>query len=94
MYLDGGIADRSGLQGMPEGKRVLFHHLSSRSPWRRRNSSALQIPERPGMNTLVLDRIPRVSPFKLEIGKVVFEQVCQSARQALDRPMVDGIVRL
>src|SRR5205814_429216 len=31
--LDGGIADRPGLDGMPRGERVLFHHLASRSPW-------------------------------------------------------------
>src|SRR5688500_9666487 len=34
-YLDGGILDRPGLEGMPTTeKRVLFHHISSKSPWR------------------------------------------------------------
>ena len=36
LYLDGGILDRPGLAGAGHGERVLFHHLTSRSPWRRR----------------------------------------------------------
>jgi NTE family protein len=39
-YLDGGILDRPGIEGMPESEeRVLFHHIASRSPWRRVTAS-------------------------------------------------------
>ncbi len=34
LYWDGGILNRPGLQGMPAGERVLYHHIVSRSPWR------------------------------------------------------------
>src|SRR6202000_2209062 len=33
-YWDGGILDRPGLAGIGAGERVLFHHISSKSPWR------------------------------------------------------------
>ncbi|MEO8874044.1 MAG: patatin-like phospholipase family protein, partial [Polyangiaceae bacterium] len=42
-YWDGGVKDRPGLVGMPEGDRVLFHHIASRSPWRKVDSEALKI---------------------------------------------------
>ncbi len=40
LYLDGGVLDRPGLAGAPDGGRVLYHHLTSRSPWRRRGHGA------------------------------------------------------
>lgn len=90
--LDGGILDRPGLLGVPAGERVLYHHLSSRSPWRRHES--LAIPRRPEMTSLVLDDLPRVGPFKLELGERAFESAWRHARRALDRPIRDAIVRV
>src|SRR4051812_11172814 len=49
IFVDGGLTDRSGLAGMPANERVLFHHLSSRSPWRSRESPSMKIPKRQGM---------------------------------------------
>lgn len=72
--LDGGIVDRAGLYGMPEVgastpyRRVLHHHLTSRSPWRRRGGAASQRPRRPDVLSLELAGLPRVSPFALERG--------------------------
>ena len=36
LYADGGVLDRHGLAGAAGDARVLYHHLTSRSPWRRR----------------------------------------------------------
>lgn len=94
-YADGGILDRPGLAGMPAGERVLYHHLSSRSPWRRRGSPALQVPERNGLVGLVLDGLPRANPFKLDAGRRAFHAAAESTRRALELPVQDGgVVRL
>lgn len=85
-YLDGGIADRPGLLGAPAG-RVLFHHLASRSPWRRPGATSLAIPEREGLVALVLGRLPRLGPFRLEDGVHAYTLARARARRALDEPV-------
>lgn len=91
-YLDGGIRDRPGLDGMPrEEKRVLFHHIASRSPWRTRQGAA--IPKRDGMVTLVLEDLPRSGPFRLDEGRRAYRVAREATKRALDRPIPpDGIV--
>lgn len=83
--VDGGVADRPGLVGMPRDERVLFHHLTSRSPWR--TESSMAIPSRPGMVTLAIDDLPRVGPFRLEQGPRAFEAARKATRVALDRTL-------
>ncbi len=83
--LDGGILDRAGLTGMPDGERVLHHHLASRSPWRRKNSPALDAPSRPGLTALVIRDLPRVGPFRLEQGIKAFDAARKAAESALGR---------
>ncbi len=92
--LDGGIADRPGLLGMPEGERVFYHHLAARSPWRRRSSPALAVPKNKGLTALVIDALPRVGPFRLEMGARAFEAARRSTKAALERPIEEGVVRL
>jgi NTE family protein len=94
--LDGGIADRPGLHGLPDdGARVLHHHLASRSPWRGARSMA--VPARRGLLALVLRHLPRVGPFRLEEGPRAFAAARRAAREALDRPAdrdalwIDGV---
>ena len=89
--LDGGILDRAGLTGMPEGERVLHHHLASRSPWRRRNSASLDAPSRPGLTALVIHELPRVGPFRLEQGVRAFDAARRAARDALGRRVSDVV---
>jgi len=89
-YWDGGILDRPGLAGFAGADRVLFHHIHSRSPWRR----TLAIPRRPGMVTLVLDQLPRSGPFKLDAGRRALALAREATRRALAAPIVDGVVRL
>ncbi|MEZ4259866.1 MAG: patatin-like phospholipase family protein [Polyangiaceae bacterium] len=91
-YLDGGVADRPGLAGMPpDAPRVLFHHIASRSPWRRTPPAP---PTRPGMLTVVLDDLPRSGPFKLDQGRRALEIARDKALVALDRPVTDGVLRV
>ena len=87
LFLDGGIADRPGLQGVPFEERIFFHHLASRSPWRRRQSPALRLPQRPHLAALILHNLPRVSPFRLERGQIAYERAYQAAHTALDQPI-------
>ncbi|MBI5524740.1 MAG: patatin-like phospholipase family protein [Deltaproteobacteria bacterium] len=93
-YLDGGVVDRHGLAGIPDGARLLYHHLASRSPWRRKNSPALMLPERPETVSLVIEGLPRSGPFRLENGTRAYALARAAARRALDEPIVDGVVRV
>ncbi len=43
--LDGGVADRQGICGVKDKERLFYHHLASKSPWRKKNSKALQLPK-------------------------------------------------
>jgi NTE family protein len=87
--LDGGVADRPGLLGMPSNERVLFHHLTSRSPWR--TASSMTVPTRAGMVTLAIDGLPRLGPFRLEEGPRAFMHARKATRMALDRPVTDVV---
>ncbi len=93
-YLDGGLLDRPGLAYIPSGERVLYHHLSSRSPWRRAKSPALRVPERVGMASLIIDGLPRVGPFRLRQGRHAYDAARRGARASLDRRLERGSLRL
>lgn len=92
LLLDGGIRDRPGIEGLPRGERVLFHHLASRSPWRR--SSELAIPRREGLVALVVEGLPRSGPDDLAAGKRAMALAREAARRALDRRIDRDTVRL
>ena len=90
--LDGGVADRHGLAGAPSpttadpAPRLLYHHLTSRSPWRRAGSPALAVPERLGLVAVALHGLPRAGPFKLERGAEAMAQAAAGMRAALAQP--------
>lgn len=92
-YLDGGIADRAATNGLVPGRRVLHHHLVSRSPWRRPGDPSLAPPQREGLVALAIGSLPRVGPRRLAAGRVAFERAREATGVALDRPIVDGVVR-
>ncbi|MFK7988239.1 MAG: patatin-like phospholipase family protein [Sandaracinaceae bacterium] len=94
LLVDGGVADRPGIQGLAGVPRVLFHHLASRSPWRARDSEGLSIPRREGLVTLVIDPLPRSGPFKLERGREAFLAARRGTRTALAQPVVAEEVRV
>ena len=89
--VDGGVSDRPGLAGVPTGKRVLMHHLASRSPWRIHRPEP---PRRPNLVSLVVEDLPRVNPFRLERGKIAFEKARNATFRALKSPVVHGQVGL
>jgi NTE family protein len=89
-YWDGGILDRPGLAGVPDGERVLFHHIASKSPWR----TKLAVPRRPNMVTLVIEGLPRSGPFKLDAGRRALELAREATLRALDVRVVDGVVSI
>jgi NTE family protein len=88
--LDGGIADRPGHAGLPDGARVLFHHLPSKSPWRSREPAP---PERADMVTIALAGLPRLGPFRLGRGPEAFDRARDAARRALDAPFAPFVSR-
>jgi NTE family protein len=92
--VDGGVADRPGLAGMPHGTRVLFHHLASRSPWRRAGSAQMQIPARPGLVAVAIQGLPRVGPFRLHQGVRAFDAARRAMHEALDQPVNGDAVRV
>ncbi|HEY0192718.1 MAG TPA: patatin-like phospholipase family protein [Kofleriaceae bacterium] len=93
-YWDGGILDRPGLAGVIEADRVLFHHISARSPWRAPGAASLAIPRRAGMTTLVIDDLPRSGPFRLDAGRLALALAREATRRALETPVTDSVVRL
>ena len=90
-YWDGGILDRPGLDGVPPGTRVLFHHIASRSPWRRTEPRP---PTRAGMVTLVVDNLPRSGPYKLHTGRAALKVARAATERALAMPIADGVIRI
>ncbi len=94
LWLDGGVLDRPGLDGVPEGERVLHHHIVSRSPWRSTEDPALVPPKRAGLVALAIDGVPRTGPFRLSEGAKAFEAARRATERALDQPVRDGVVRL
>lgn len=90
-FVDGGVTDRAGLTGMPAGRRVFLHHLTSRSPWRK--SASMRVPRRDGLAALVVDGLPRVGPFRLEAGRRAFQAGRSAMKAALGRRIEDGVVR-
>ena len=87
LLVDGGVLDRPGLQGMPRGERVLFHHLASKSPWR----TSLEMPTRENMTTLVIEGLPRSGPFKIDNGRRAFAAAREATKRALGRPHMQTV---
>lgn len=91
--VDGGVADRPGLLGLEGEGRVFHHHLESRSPWRRfvaRSARAAEVRAKErhrDLVTLVVDGLPRVTPFRLERGARAMDVARDAMKAALDRPV-------
>ena len=92
--LDGGIADRACVRGLAPGERTLHHHLASRSPWRAKGAPSMDVPERDGLLALVVRGVPRVGPFRLEVGPQAFEIAYRGAREALGAKAHSGVVHV
>lgn len=69
LLLDGGVADRLGLCAIAPGERTMHHALRSNSPWRGLRPAPMdELSETPGRKVLVVDGLPKVSPFRLDAG--------------------------
>ncbi len=90
--LDGGIADRPGHAGLRarDPERVLFHHLASKSRWRRADPLP---PQRRGMVTVTFANLPRLGPFRLARGAEAFDRAREATKRALDEEVRDVIAR-
>ena len=93
LLYDGGIADRPGLAGVAPGARVFHHHLSSRSPWRRRRDPALEPPQREGLVSIVIRDLPRSGPTQLDAGVGAMELARERTHAALGGP-VSAVIQL
>jgi len=70
-----------------DGERVFYHHLGSRSPWRRRDDPGLKIPHRANLAALELIDIPRSGPSKMALGRQIVALARERTLQALTRPV-------
>ena len=84
-YLDGGIQDRPGLHAVQSGERVFYHHIVSRSPWRRKGDVALQVPVRDNMASLAIAGLVRSGPSKLAMGPIAYAQARRASQAALSQ---------
>lgn len=91
-HIDGGVGDRAGLRGVQRGGRVLYHHLSTRSRWKKRFKKLSWFPRRDGMLPVIVSELPSVGPFTLPQGKIAYDTARRALKRALDRPMpaLDG----
>lgn len=93
-YWDGGIGDRHGLAGTSGDGRVLYHHISSLSPWRSSDSESMQLPDAPNIVSLCVDGLPRCGINRLTAGEAIFKLTRRTIRRALDAPIEHNSVRL
>ena len=88
-YLDGGIKDRPGLQGTQSGERIFYHHIGSKSPWRRKNSPALQIPQAKNMQAITINGLPRVGPNQMHQGVPAFDYAYDQTGRLLQQTITE-----
>jgi len=94
LFFDGGLGDRHGLSGAENDSRIFYHHISSRSPWRKKNSPALKIPEQNGLVALVIKNLPRVGPFKLEQGISAYNKARSGTKEALAKKTENNKIQI
>jgi NTE family protein len=92
--IDGGVSDRPGLAGVQTGERIFYHHIAARSPWRRRNSTALRVPERTNMVSLLIRGLPRPGPDAMHKGRLAWDAARRATREALDRPVAGSVIEV
>ena len=93
-YVDGGVTDRHGLAGTDTGSRIFYHHITSRSAWRHKNSPGLEIPKRDNLVSLIIAGLPRSGPNRLEQGKLAFAHARQAMQLALTQPVQNNCVQV
>lgn len=82
-YLDGGILDRPGVHGLAVGERALYHHLLPTSPWRKKDGKSVQIPAQSGLRSLVVEGLPKVTPWTMDRGREAFRLAREGALRTI-----------
>ncbi len=90
LLVDGGVSDRPGIAGAPGDLALLAHHLVSRSPWRARPPQPAHGPK---TVALAIEGLPRLGPFRLELGPLAFRLAREATLRALELP-VSAVIRL
>lgn len=86
LCLDGAMGDVPALAGVPDGSRVFYHHLDSRSARKRRRDPLRGHRERLEIRMLRVRDLPRVTPDRLAAGPAAFEAVRTAFRERLSEP--------
>lgn len=89
LLLDGGVADRLGMCALAPGERAMHHALRSRSPWNRLRPPTerrVEVPQGTGRKVLVVEDLPRVSPFRLHEGPRALERALAATERWLSAP--------
>lgn len=89
---DGGIKDRPALDSAEENERIFFHHIASKSSWRKKQDPSIQIPVRENLAALAIYDLPRSGPTKLEVGQEIYQRTYFATRRALNMEIADGNV--
>lgn len=93
-YLDGGILDKDGIAGIQSNERTLFNHLMSRTIVRRYLMNTEKLPLRSNLKALAIENLPKVSPFKMNIGEDALHIAQNATRKALSLPSNRAVYRL
>lgn len=88
LLMDGGIADWAGVGGLPTSARVLHHHLIPSKVWGGRGAiKSKYLPAHRQAQTIVVDNLASVSPFRLDAGQQAFQQAYKAMRRVLRQPL-------
>lgn len=91
-FLDGGIKDRPALIPAKDGERIFFHHIASKSSWRKKEDLSIQIPQRKNLASLAIYDLPRSGPTKLDVGQEAYQRAYFATRRALNMELIEGNV--
>jgi len=84
LLVDGGLRDRPGLRGVPEGQRVFYHHIMTRNSRSHRRDDIPRFSGRQDLVALAIPRLPRPGPEALELGAAAWSAAREATLRALD----------
>ena len=85
-HLDGGARDWAGIDGMPDGLPLLYHHLPLRLPWLSLPGSIAGLPTRPDTKTVKIHGLPAPRPDDLGPAAAAFDHARAAMAALLDGP--------
>jgi NTE family protein len=85
--LDGGVKDRPGIAGARDDLPVLYHHIHSKSAWRK----SVPLPTRGNVCLVTMPHLPRSGPNKLNLGPEIYDQALQRSNSLWQRKIEDQL---